>query len=94
MIDEIVSALQERGWSVAELPWYPDTRKKTPTSTLLLVAAWGLHFLLLVKQGTGKTPLSPTELAWVNSWKGIVYPVETVDQALGCLSQATMAALD
>lgn len=94
MIDAIIQALEGAGCSVERLPFFPNPTKPTPTSTLLLVAKAGLHFLFMAKEpSTAKTPNTPTEMTWVQQWRGIVFTVESPAQALGCLGQGVDALL-
>lgn len=80
---EIVKALRQVGASVQSLA---ATGKGCPD---LLVGFRGVNFLMEVKDGEkvkSKRKLTPDQVEWHDSWRGRVYVVEGVDQALDIVS--------
>lgn len=81
---EIVKALRSVGASVQSLA---STGKGCPD---LLVGFRGVNYLLEVKDGEkvkSKRKLTPDQVEWHDSWRGRVYVVENVEQALGVVSE-------
>lgn len=72
--DEIVSGLRQAGRSVFSLAAMGDGCPD------LLCGNNGETFLLEVKTSTGK--LTPDELMWIDSWRGQVTVVRTLEEAL------------
>lgn len=76
---EIVKALRQVGASVQSLA---STGKGCPD---LLVGIRGLNFLIEVKDGAkpeSDRKLTPDQVVWHQTWRGRVYVVESVEQAL------------
>lgn len=80
---EIVKALRQVGASVQSLA---STGKGCPD---LLVGFRGVNWLLEIKDGQKvKSARKPTDdqVVWHESWRGRVYIVESVDQAISLLN--------
>lgn len=80
---EIVKALRQVGASVQSLA---STGKGCPD---LLVGFRGVNWLLEVKDGQkvkSARKLTDDQVVWHESWRGRVYIVESVDQALSLLN--------
>ncbi len=80
---EIVKALRSVGASVQSLA---STGKGCPD---LLVGFRGVNWLLEIKDGQkvkSARKLTDDQLVWHESWRGKVYVVESVDQALNLLN--------
>lgn len=81
-------ALEEAGCSVVELPFLPSPSHPNPTADFLLAGKLGMTYLFVVKGGSQKTLLTPTERKWLDEWWGIVFVVDTPEQALACLNKS------
>ncbi|WP_151738233.1 hypothetical protein [Acinetobacter junii] len=80
---EIVKALRQVGASVQSLA---STGKGCPD---LLVGFRGVNWLLEIKDGQkvkSARKLTPDQIEWHESWRGRVYIVESVDQAISLLN--------
>jgi Holliday junction resolvase len=80
---EIVKALRSVGASVQSLA---STGKGCPD---LLVGFRGVNWLLEIKDGQkvkSARKLTDDQVVWHESWRGKVYVVESVDQALSLLN--------
>lgn len=80
---EIVKALRSVGASVQSLA---STGKGCPD---LLVGFRGVNWLLEIKDGQkvkSARKLTDDQVVWHESWRGKVYIVESVDQALNLLN--------
>jgi Holliday junction resolvase len=80
---EIVKALRQVGASVQSLA---STGKGCPD---LLVGFRGVNWLLEIKDGQkvkSARKLTPDQVEWHESWRGRVYIVESVDQAISLLN--------
>ncbi len=80
---EIVKALHQVGASVQSLA---STGKGCPD---LLVGFRGVNWLLEIKDGQkvkSARRLTPDQIEWHESWRGRVYIVESVDQAISLLN--------
>ena len=80
---EIVNALRQVGASVQSLA---STGKGCPD---LLVGFRGVNWLLEIKDGRkvrSARKLTKDQVVWHQTWRGKVYIVESVDQALNLLN--------
>ena len=80
---EIVNALRQVGASVQSLA---STGKGCPD---LLVGFRGVNWLLEIKDGRkvrSARKLTEDQVVWHQTWRGKVYIVESVDQALNLLN--------
>ena len=80
---EIVNALRQVGASVQSLA---STGKGCPD---LLVGFRGVNWLLEIKDGQkvkSARKLTDDQVVWHQTWRGKVYIVESVDQALNLLN--------
>ena len=80
---EIVNALRQVGASVQSLA---STGKGCPD---LLVGFRGVNWLLEIKDGQkvrSARKLTEDQVVWHQTWRGKVYIVESVDQALNLLN--------
>ena len=80
---EIVKALRQVGASVQSLA---STGKGCPD---LLIGFRGVNWLLEIKDGQkvkSARKLTPDQIEWHESWRGRVYIVESVDQAISLLN--------
>lgn len=73
---------------MVDLPFLPSPDKPTPTAAFMLAGKMGMTYLFVVKEPKGKGTLTPTEQNWLDFWEGIVFVVETPEQALGCLNKS------
>lgn len=81
--NEIVKALRQVGASVQSLA---STGKGCPD---LLVGFRGTNYLMEIKDGQkfkSDRKLAPDQIEWHESWRGKVFVVESIDQAISLIS--------